>query len=353
MKRWGTGLAAAALALAVTPALAGDARDADDPSWYIKGQGGWSFSQSTEFDDSLSTDVELGDDFVIGAAVGYEFRRNWRAELEATYESKDTDDAANPALRGGELTTTAFMANIYRDFDIGHRIKPFIGAGIGVAGTDPDFQVLSPGGPYRPDGTDYGFAWQVSAGVSMDFTDRLTGEIRYRYMDAGDYELQGTGGTIEGDNKSHAVLAGLRFSLGGGRYEPAPEPVAQASSTPVEIEDEPAPPIMRETVYFPFDETTITTDAARVLDRVADATVRRDTQRLTIEGHTDRAGPATYNMRLSRKRAMAVREALIARGIDAQKIVLVAKGESEPQANTDDGVRDQLNRRAEIVIEFD
>jgi OOP family OmpA-OmpF porin len=56
-------------------------------------------------------------------------------------------------------------------------------------------------------------------------------------------------------------------------------------------------------------------------------------------------------MALSLRRADTVREALIAGGIDANTITVAGRGESEPAVPTADGVREQANRRVEIVIQ--
>ena len=55
--------------------------------------------------------------------------------------------------------------------------------------------------------------------------------------------------------------------------------------------------------------------------------------KLTIVGHADRIGPAAYNYKLSELRASAMREYLIAQGIDADRISSAGLGESEPVAS--------------------
>jgi OOP family OmpA-OmpF porin len=56
-------------------------------------------------------------------------------------------------------------------------------------------------------------------------------------------------------------------------------------------------------------------------------------------------------MALSLRRADSVREALMAGGIDSNAITVAGRGESEPAVPTADGVKEQANRRVEIVIQ--
>ena len=70
-----------------------------------------------------------------------------------------------------------------------------------------------------------------------------------------------------------------------------------------------------------------------------------------MTGHTDLSGSFDYNMGLSLRRADAVRDALIAGGVSPNQITTAGRGEAEPAVPTADGVREQANRRAEIIIQ--
>jgi OmpA family len=73
--------------------------------------------------------------------------------------------------------------------------------------------------------------------------------------------------------------------------------------------------------------------------------------RISATGHADRAGPEDYNMALSLRRADAVREALITSGVSPDAITVAGRGESEPAVPTPHGVKEQANRRVEIVLQ--
>jgi OOP family OmpA-OmpF porin len=104
-------------------------------------------------------------------------------------------------------------------------------------------------------------------------------------------------------------------------------------------------------VLFDFDKSNINDAAQAVINQViADFNANKSTA-VSVTGHTDRAGSDAYNEKLSERRADAVREALIAGGIPAEAITTAWKGESENAVPTEDGVKEQANRRAEIIIQ--
>lgn len=104
-------------------------------------------------------------------------------------------------------------------------------------------------------------------------------------------------------------------------------------------------------IYFDFDSSDLRVDASDTLKSVLSIAQTRGLIDFSLTGHADRAGPADYNETLSLRRAEAVREALVAKGILSQNVSLAARGESQPAVPTDDGVRDQRNRRVEIILQ--
>ena len=129
------------------------------------------------------------------------------------------------------------------------------------------------------------------------------------------------------------------FEAAMAQLAPQPQPV----STPVSPN--------AYLVLFDFDRSNINDAAQAVINQViADFNANRSAA-VSVTGHTDRSGSAAYNEQLSERRADAVREALIAGGIPAEAITTAWKGESENAVPTEDGVKEQANRRAEIIIQ--
>jgi outer membrane protein OmpA-like peptidoglycan-associated protein len=103
-------------------------------------------------------------------------------------------------------------------------------------------------------------------------------------------------------------------------------------------------------VFFDFDKATLKPAGQQALATVVQE--MRDNRQLMAEivGHTDSTGPAEYNMGLSKRRAEAVANYLKQQGIEAQRLRVSWKGETEPVApNTTKEGRAQ-NRRTEITV---
>ena len=125
----------------------------------------------------------------------------------------------------------------------------------------------------------------------------------------------------------------------GAAMAPAPEPKA-------EVPAKPKPYV----VYFGFDSVELTDGAKAIISSASNEAERFGTKEFSVTGHADRAGSEEYNSRLSLERASVVRDALVGLGYSASEISLAGRGESEPAVATADGVREQANRRVEIII---
>jgi outer membrane protein OmpA-like peptidoglycan-associated protein len=103
-------------------------------------------------------------------------------------------------------------------------------------------------------------------------------------------------------------------------------------------------------VLFAFNKSELTAQAAPRLDKLA-AFLRQFPQRkLLVEGYTDAIGGDAYNMDLSERRAEAIREALVARGVDTARVVTKGYGKAYPVADNASTDGRAVNRRVEVVI---
>lgn len=105
-------------------------------------------------------------------------------------------------------------------------------------------------------------------------------------------------------------------------------------------------------VLFASDQATLLPAAMLKLNEVADALIKGNPDaKITVEGHTDSQGQRDYNMTLSKKRADAVREQLVSRGVAADRITAAGLGPDKPLVDNKTAENRANNRRVEIVVE--
>ena len=103
-------------------------------------------------------------------------------------------------------------------------------------------------------------------------------------------------------------------------------------------------------LLFDFDSDQLRAESKKNLDNLAKSLSDFGDSKLLLVGHTDDVGTDTYNLDLSRRRAAAVGDYLISRGVPAARIATSGRGESEPIAPNDSDADRQKNRRVEVAI---
>ena len=364
------GMAMASTAMA-SPALARDGQ------WYVELDGGAMIVEDNTFDvldatgasiDTFEVDHDEGFDF--GGIVGYDFGA-FRLEAEASYRQWQIDTVRAgatgvPAPPGvllsglgevpgnGEPNSLSFFLNGLFDFGPDDGLQGFVGGGIGVARTDYDVLVASDRARSIDD-SDTGLAWQVLAGVRAPLTETIDVGLKYRLFNHPDVGLIDAGGReIEDDVRSHSILGTLTFNFGG---PPPPPPIVAAPPPPptppvAAPPPPPAPPPCNRgpyIVFFNWDKSDITPEAATILDNARSAYASCGMASIMLAGHTDTSGSMAYNEGLAERRNASVREYLTARGIPDARISSQAFGETQLRVPTADGVRELQNRRVEIT----
>lgn len=105
-------------------------------------------------------------------------------------------------------------------------------------------------------------------------------------------------------------------------------------------------------VLFASNESTLLPAAMLKLNDVADALIKGNPDaNITVEGHTDSQGQRQYNLDLGKKRAEAVRDQLVARGVASDRIKAVGVGPDRPVADNKSAEGRANNRRVEIVVQ--
>jgi opacity protein-like surface antigen len=165
--------------------------------------------------------------FVVGVAIGYDLSeammKGLRVELEGTYRHNNgngpisagsttfSSGGTSTVALGTDVVTWALMANVWYDFDIGSKLKPYVGGGIGWARNKlvPELTVIS-----TVENED--LAWQLGAGFNYQISPSAAIGLGYRYMDSGE---QGSftsffGNTVNVGDVSHQdVMLNFNFSL--------------------------------------------------------------------------------------------------------------------------------------------
>jgi outer membrane protein OmpA-like peptidoglycan-associated protein len=111
-----------------------------------------------------------------------------------------------------------------------------------------------------------------------------------------------------------------------------------------------ARPVAFEDVHFEFDRHNLRPDAVQILDQAVAALQANPALSLTIEGHTCNIGTFEYNLALGDRRAQAVRDYLVSRGIAANRLVTVTFGEERPRYDNSREDTRRQNRRAALLV---
>jgi OOP family OmpA-OmpF porin len=352
---WGLSLAAAisvfcatAQAQMTTPDNTGIYREKGP---YIGAGVGANFQEDNKPRNGLGS-ISYNPGFVGLGSVGYAFGNNLRLELEPGYRYNEVDKFSAGAVSargsGGRSQIFSLMGNVLWDFNqfqlMGYPLVPHIGAGVGWAHL---WDKEGTSGGLLLKGHDDSVAYQAIGGIEYGLTPQLKLGLDYRYFVAADMAIRlnaGVGPKVRiGDYNDHAILFTVRYS-----FAAPPKPVVVPPAPPAP----PPPPVAREyTVYFDFNRADITPDARPIIQRAASDAKAGNVTRIQVTGHTDRAGPDSYNQRLSERRAAAVKAELVRDGVPADEIVTVGMGEREPAVPTPDGVREPRNRRVVIALQ--
>jgi len=104
-------------------------------------------------------------------------------------------------------------------------------------------------------------------------------------------------------------------------------------------------------VSFDSGSTNVNPGLYSEIDRIAQIMTQYPQTRIKVEGHTDSKGSDASNMELSRKRAEAVMNLLVQRGVNPGSVTTMPFGETQPVATNATPEGRQKNRRVEIKIE--
>jgi OOP family OmpA-OmpF porin len=189
-------------------------------------------------------------------------------------------------------------------------------------------------------------ALALSAGANANVTPNLTDS-------RGEPVKDGSGACVVTSGIVHPACAGAKPAA------PAPTPAKPAApaapaATPPAAPAKPAPTPVRQAMViqadalFDFDKSVLRPDGRKSIDDAVAKMKGVDLEMVIATGHTDSVGTDAYNQRLSERRAAAVKEYLVSKGIPAAKVTTIGKGESQPVATNKTAEGRQKNRRVDI-----
>lgn len=107
----------------------------------------------------------------------------------------------------------------------------------------------------------------------------------------------------------------------------------------------------KEPIHFAYNSDKIAASSNKNLDNTADVLKKYPNNKVTVKGYTDSLGDPLYNIDLSQRRAQAVANALVARGVKAENVTAIGFGSASPIATNKTAAGRAQNRRVELQIE--
>lgn len=167
--------------------------------------------------------------------------------------------------------------------------------------------------------------------------------------------------TLEADTRAkQAIDARLKAEQALEDAQKSKEAMTEAQQKAAELEKQLAELQARPTergmvvtmgdVLFDYDKSDVKAGGMRVISKLARFLEKYPERTIQIEGHTDSTGSDAYNLRLSERRAEAVKRALMYEGIKRDRMTTVGYGEQFPIASNANSSGRQQNRRVEIII---
>jgi OOP family OmpA-OmpF porin len=143
-----------------------------------------------------------------------------------------------------------------------------------------------------------------------------------------------------------AITAALAIASAASAQTPAPAAASAPAATPAVQKVS-----VKGVARFDFDKATVNPDDGTKLMSEVRSMKNVTWQTITVTGHTDSVGPASYNQKLSERRAQAVSAFLIDKGVKEEKIRTDGRGPTVPVADNRTAQGRAANRRTEIEFQ--
>lgn len=285
---------------------------------------------------SDSTKMDNGG--IYGLGIGYNITENWGLEAFGAYSPLKTDDVDYFGNDRDVDLSLGRLDALYH-FNTGSRFVPYLAAGIG-------------GTHYSIDGANSESDVLINGGIGLKYFLNDTIALR---VDARDMY------TLDQSDNYVTVMGGLTFQFGGNgpcmdsdgdgvcdEYDACP---GTPAGYKVDSRGCPTVKAIRMDIKFDFNKAVVKEQFMPEVAKVADFMKQHPQSGTVVEGHTDSVGSDEYNMKLSQRRANAVRDVLVNRfGIAAGRLQAIGYGESRPEATNETEEGRYQNRRVVATI---
>lgn len=298
------------------------------------------------------SDLNVDNGMMYSLGLGYNFTENWGLELMGSLSPNL--DIDNDKYNKGDFDAKALRLNGLYHFDTGTAFVPYLTAGLGGFWGSYDNKltaVAAGNNKYKYD--DYNsFAANAGLGFKYFLTDAvaLRAEVNENH-------------TFKSDSTDNVgVSAGLSFQFGGGDDACADEDndgvcdaYDKCPGTPagykVDGDGCPLTATINLNVQFDTDKSVVKQQYHSEIGKVAEFMKDNPNSTTVLEGHTDSVGNDAYNLKLSQRRADAVRDTLVkVFGVPADRLSAVGYGETRPIATNDTAEGRAQNRRTVGVV---
>ena len=297
--------------------------------------------------------VSFNEGFVGLGSVGWGFGNGLRTEIEASYRWNSLHSVSGADATGGNEDKYGGMVNALYDFDLGGRITPYIGIGVGAESVGiRNGSLAGPGFYVTLQHPQVEFAYQAMVGAALSLpVPGLSLTAEYRFLGiAGDPLIYGQffapgvsrpASVKFSDDYNHSILIGLRYAFDAAPLPPPPAPIVPQIQ---------AAPARTYLVFFDWDRADLTDRARQIIAEAAQASTHVQYTKIEVQGNADRSGTPAYNQSLSLRRAQTVAAELVRQGVPRTAIDIQAFGDTRPLVPTAAGVREPQNRRVAIVL---
>jgi OOP family OmpA-OmpF porin len=162
--------------------------------------------------------------------------------------------------------------------------------------------------------------------------------------------VEGCDGAIAKPKASDSGTAGASKADSGSSKGATQTASSDVVPAPVAVEPKAEKVSFSADAFFDFDKAVLKSDGKAKLEDLVSKLKGTDIEVIVATGHTDSVGSDAYNMKLSLRRAKAVKAFLVSKGIQASRVFIEGKGERQPIGDNHTREGRAKNRRVEVEV---